>query len=185
MIRICLIVVLVTAICGCNRQESGGAGVAEGQKISIANGDFEQPASGDDIPGWLLTQHAGVKGYTATLDRDGAAQGQASLRFTRIAPQVYGEVMQRLNLARYGGKTIELSAMLKCADVGPKGWKLFISGNVPGTLAYSPGVKETTGWQRQAVQLKLPPQIGDVAIGATLLDGGTGWVDDVQLRVVN
>jgi hypothetical protein len=35
------------------------------------------------------------------------------------------------------------------------------------------------------VQLKLPPQIGDVAIGATLLDGGTGWFDDVQLRVVN
>lgn len=145
MIRICLTVFAATAICACSQQGSGGVEGATGQTVPVANADFEQPASGDDVPGWTLAQHAGVKGYIAALDRDGAAHGQASLRFTRVAPQVYGEMMQRLNLARYGGKTIELSAMLKCADVGPKGWKLFISGNVPDTLAYSPGEKGTTG----------------------------------------
>ena len=183
-----LIGLLVTTLCtACSKNGADGpsSAVPVGESIAIANGDFEQPASGDDIPGWTLTQHAGVNGYKATLDHDGAAHGQTSLRFTRTEPQVYGEMMQRLNLARFGGKTIELSAMLKSADVGPKGWKLFINGNLPGTLAYSPGVKETTGWQRQAVQLKLPPQIGDMMIGATLLDSGTGWLDDVQLRVLN
>lgn len=185
MIRIGLTVFAAAAICACSQQGPGGTDASVGQTIPIANADFEQPASGDEVPGWTLAQHAGVAAYKAMLDHDGAAHGQTSLRFTRTAPQVYGEMMQRLSLARYGGKTIELSAMLKCADVGPKGWKLFINGNVPGTLAYSPGVKETTGWQRQSVQLKLPTQIDDVTIGATLLDSGTGWFDDVQLRVVN
>jgi hypothetical protein len=185
VIRIALTVFVAAAICACSQQGTGGAEAVSGQTVPIANGDFERAASGDEVPGWTLAQHAGVAAYKAMLDRDGAAHGQTSLRFTRTVPQVYGEMMQRLNLARYGGKTIELSAMLKCADVGPKGWKLFINANVPDTLAYSPGVKETTGWQRQSVRLKLPPQIGDVMIGATLLDGGTGWFDDVQLRVVD
>ena len=179
-----LIATLCTA-CSKNGADGVSSAVPAGESIPIANGDFEQPASGDDIPGWTLAHHAGVVGYTAALDHDGPAQGQTSLRFTRTEPQVYGEMMQRLNLAKYAGKTVELSAMLKCADVGPKGWKLFINGNLPKTLAYSPGVKETTAWQRQAVQLKLPTQIGDVMIGATLLDSGTGWLDDVQLRVLN
>jgi len=183
-----LIGLLIATLCAaCSKNGADGASPAApaGESIAIANGDFEQPASGDDIPGWTLTHHAGVVGYKATLDRDGAAHGQTSLRFTRTEPQVYGEMMQRLDLARYGGKTVELSAMMKSADVGPKGWKLFINGNLPGTLAYSSGVKETTGWQRQSVQLKLPPRISDVTIGATLLDSGTGWLDDVQLHVVN
>ena len=164
-----LLIATLCAACGKNGGDGASSAAPAGETIAIANGDFEQPASGDDIPGWMLAQHAGVVGYKAMLDHDGAAHGQTSLRFTRTAPQVYGEMMQRLNLARYGGKTVELSAMMKSVDVGPKGWKLFIAGNVPGTLAYSPGVKETTGWQRQSVQLKLPAQISDVAIGATLL----------------
>lgn len=172
---------------GCSQGNPGGSsvGLQSGETIAIANGDFEQPASGEDIPGWTLTHHAGVVGYKATLDHDGAAQGQSSLRFTRTEPQVYGEIMQQVDLARYAGKTVELSAMLKSADVGPKGWKLFINGNAKHTLAYSPGMKGSEGWQRQSVQLKLPAQIGEVTVGATLLDSGTGWLDDVQLRVVN
>ena len=142
--------------------------------------------SGEDIPGWTLTHHAGVGGYKASLDQNDPAQGKTSLRFERVAPQVYGDMMMRLDLSKYAGKTIELSAMLKCADVGPKGWKLFINANQPGTLAYSPGIKETTAWQKQSVRLKLPAQgAGDVTVGVTLEDAGTGWADDVHLQIVD
>ncbi|MEP6483541.1 MAG: hypothetical protein ABJB01_03760 [Rudaea sp.] len=144
------------------------------------------PISGLDIPGWTLTHHAGVVGYKASLDTNDPAQGKSSLRFERIAPQVYGDMMVRPDLSKYAGKTIELSAMMKCADVGPKGWKLFLNANQPGTLAYSTGMQGTTGWQRQSVRLKLPAQgASDVTVGVTLQDAGTGWMDDVHLQVVD
>jgi hypothetical protein len=185
--RIC-IAVLATMMGACGHSGSDGtpAPVAAGIPIPIVNGDFEQPMSGEDIPGWTFAHHGGVAGYKASLDHDDPAQGKTSLRFARVEPQVYGQMMMRLDLSKYAGKTIELSAMLKCADVGPKGWKLFINGNQPHTLAYSPGVKDTTGWQKQSVQLKLPAQgADDITIGVTLQDAGTGWADDVHLQVVD
>ena len=42
----------------------------------------------------------------------------------------------------------------------------------------------TTDWQRRARSREVPAGTHQVSIGAMLLDGGTGWLDDVKLNVV-
>jgi hypothetical protein len=161
------------------------ANVDAGQTIPIRNGDFEQAAADGSIPGWFITQHAGANDYEVRIEADGAHAGHGSLRITRIKEQVYGSILQRVPVDQFSGKTIELSAALKSKDVGPNGWKLFINGNSPNGLKYSSGQTGTNEWQQQSVTLKVTPNIHTVSIGATLIGAGSGWIDDVQLRVLD
>lgn len=151
----------------------------------IVNGDFEQTATDGSIPGWDQVQHAGEKSYDMRIDADGAYQGRGSFHMTRTHPQVYGSLTQNIDVSAYAGKTVELSGMLKSRDVGPEGWKLFMNGNMQGTLEYSPAVTGTSDWQRQSVKLKLPAGARRLTAGVTLLDAGEGWADNIELKVVD
>ena len=42
-----------------------------------------------------------------------------------------------------------------------------------------------TDWKRSVVRFKLPENAHELKLGVMLLDSGTGWVDDVKLRVVD
>jgi hypothetical protein len=33
--------------------------------------------------------------------------------------------------------------------------------------------------------VKITPEVDQLLVGATLLDAGTGWIDDVQVHVVD
>lgn len=169
---------IALSACGHGASDSGGA-------VTLVNADFEQTANDGSIPGWDVSQHAGTKAYEVRIEADGAFQGHGSLRMTRTHEQVYGSVSQRVAAKSLVGRAIEFSAMLRTRDVGARGWKLFISGNAPGTLAYSHGVTGTSGWQRQTVRLTVAPNVRDLSVGVILLDGGTGWMDNAELRVVD
>ena len=162
----------------------GRGGNEGGHAIPLANADFEQTAGDGSIPGWDISQHAGEKAYDVRIEAEGAFAGHASLRMTRTREQVYGSVTQRVPALPLAGKTVEFSAMLKTQDVGTRGWKLLINGDAPRALAYSEGLTGTAGWQRQAVRMTVSPNVRNLTVGVTLLDGGTGWMDDTQLRVV-
>ena len=47
-----------------------------------------------------------------------------------------------------------------------------------------PALVGTTDWQRVTVRAKLPANSDTIRVGAMLLDAGTGWLDDVQLRTI-
>ena len=162
----------------------GGAGSSTRAiaSIAVANAGFEEPGTPNRIPGWTLSQHAGVQAYEMTQDATAPFAGGASFRIRRTQPQIYGLIFQEVPVEAYAGKTLELSAMAKTADVGPQGWVLYI--DVPGGRETAAPQTGTTDWHDVRVRVKVPDGARQVSIGAMLLDGGTAWLDDVKLNVV-
>jgi hypothetical protein len=178
-VKVIAISLLATLLAAC-----GQGGSAGGKSLALLNPGFEEPAADGDIPGWNIVQHAGVGDYDVRVEPTGAFAGRGSLRISRLHMQAYGSLSQRIAVDGLVGRTVELSAMLKSLDVGARGWKLFANGEVPKALAYSPGLTGTSEWQRQSVRLKVTANMRNLTVGVTLLDGGTGWMDEVQLRAI-
>jgi hypothetical protein len=170
---------LAAALLAASASVSGRAPAAT--RLPVANPGFEQAASGTAIPGWNISQHAGVQAFEMRVDTAAAAEGHASFRMQRLHEQVYGLVTQTVDVAQYAGKTLELSAKVKTADVGPGGWTLYLDSAGARESAKATG---TDNWRTLKVRLKLAPQARTAEIGGMLLDRGTAWLDDVKLMVI-
>ena len=164
----------------CSGSDSGATHVIA--SVAVANASFEEPGAPDRIPGWTLSQHAGAAAYEMTRDATAASAGGASFRMRRTRPQVFGLIFQEVSIDPYAGKTLELSAMARTADVGPQGWVVYI--DVPGGRETATPLTGTSDWSAVRVRVKVPAEVHKVSIGAMLLDGGTAWLDDVKLSVV-
>ena len=157
--------------------------------IKLVNPSFEEPANGVRAPGWFPTQHTGPdRNYEWAVDTETASDGKASYRIKRLSPQAFGMINQGVIVAEHVGKTLEYSAAMKADDVGPDGWLLTV--NIENRNAILEQVRSTpvTGkqdWKRSVVRFKLPADTYELKLGVMLLDSGTGWVDDVKLRVVD
>ena len=158
-------------------------------EIKLVNPSFEEPANGARAPGWFPSQHTGpVRNYEWAVDATDASEGKASYRIKRLSPQVFGMITQGVTVAEHAGKTLEFSAAMKSDEVGPDGWLLTV--NIENRNAILEQVRSTpvTGkqdWKRSVVRFKLPADTYELKLGVMLLDSGTGWVDDVKLRVVD
>jgi hypothetical protein len=115
------------------------------------------------------------------VDDQGTYAGHGSFRMTRTHAEVYGALTQDIAVDKAGG-VFELSAMLRSKDVGPEGWGLMIL--IPRLREFSPKLVGTNDWQRVTVRAKVQHGTTSVTIGVILLDGGSGWMDDVQLRAI-
>lgn len=154
-------------------------------EIPLKNADFELPMAGLRIPGWSRTQHAGVRAYVVERDAERFAHGKHSIRMRRTTEQAYGMISQVVQATDLAGKPIELTAKLKTAEVGQKGWVLQMT-----FLRYSAIIDQVralpvtgdTGWTEVAITKDAPAGTTAIEIGFLLMDGGTGWADDVHLR---
>ena len=170
---------------------AGAASSAVATDIKLVNASFEEPANGARAPGWFGTQHYGPnreRDYEWAVDTDTAAHGKASYRIRRKSPQVFGMIAQGVVVEAHAGKTLEVSAMMKTDDVGPAGWLLVV--NVENRNAVLEQVRSVPATGRHdfklySVRFKLPADAFELKLGVMLLDAGTGWVDDVKLRVVD
>ena len=157
--------------------------------IKLVNPSFEEPANGVRAPGWVPSQHTGPeRNYEWAVDTETATDGRASYRIKRLSPQAFGMINQGIIVAEYAGKTLEFSAAMKADEVGSEGWLLTV--NIENRNAILDQVRSApvTGkqdWKRSAVRFKLPADAYELKLGVMLLDSGTGWVDDVKLRVVD
>jgi len=182
-----LVVAAALVLASCSGDKSGSATVpaAADHSVKVSNSGFEQTGENGTIPAWTPMMHADPASFRIGIDAENAHQGHSSLHIARVRNEPFGMIAQDLDAAPYAGKTLELSAMSKTRDVGAKGWKLLINGNAPRALIYSEPLTGTHDWQRQSVRLKLTPLVKKVTVGAILLDAGEGWLDDVELKVVD
>jgi len=154
-------------------------------ELVLVNSGFEQPT--DRPTGWRVSQHAGAVAYETGLDDQVFAEGRHSFRMKRLTPQVYGLVDQIVSAPRSGGRSMRLSAMLRTEEVGPMGWMLVVNflGESDGILgqARSEPMSGTKDWQRVSLEHEVPTGTVRLAVGAMLLDSGTGWVDQVTLSL--
>lgn len=160
------------------------AGAAE---IPLKNADFEQAMTGKRLPGWVRLQHAGAGAYEVTSDTKIFSKGKQSIRMRRTQEQVYGSILQRVQGDSLAGKEIELVASLKTADVGKKGWVMLLNfrshGDVIDQVQATPVIGNTK-WKEVKISKVAPPNTEIIEVGFMLLDGGTGWADNVRLRSI-
>ena len=161
---------------------AGTAAAPVGQPIAVENGDFEQTDPYGAVPGWMTLQHAGVPSYDMKIEPEAAHAGHGGFRMTRTHEQVYGTLAQDIQFPQPLSGAVELSAWLKSADVGPEGWKLMVIAG--GPPEYSQALTGTQDWQHVTVRAALKPNTTSIRIGITLLDAGSGWADQVELRPI-
>lgn len=161
---------------------------ASATEIVLKNPDFEKPMAGDRIPGWSRTQHAGARAYEITSDKGSHAKGKSSIRMLRTSEQAYGLISQQIDVPDLGGRLIELTAALKSKDVGKNGWVMVLTfknfSNILGQVRATP-VTGDTEWEDIVIRKVAPPAANRVDVGFLLLDGGTGWVDNVRLHTID
>lgn len=154
----------------------------------LLNPGFEEPldTSGSRL-GWQLSQHAGVPAYEMGFDKQVFSEGKQSYKIKRVVYQVFGQVSQKIRAPKAIGKTLEYSAMLRTQDVGELGWMLVVDFlDIEGYLVKQIRSKPLTGttkWQRVGVKHTVPPRTFKINVGATLLDAGTGWIDDAKISI--
>lgn len=156
--------------------------------VALANGDFEMPMQGTQIPGWAMLQHAGDPAYEMVVDTRRPGQGAQSARITRTKEEWWGRLQQRI-VAPHPGTTIEFSALLRTEDVGPLGWRMYVHFQ-DGSFAIrevqsDPMTGTQAKWRRVTIREVVPDQTRELVLGIALLDAGTGWIDDVRLRVID
>jgi hypothetical protein len=179
---IAIIAAATLAACGHSPDSASPKAEAVGSIATLVNGDFEQAADDGSIPGWTIQQHAGPPSYEMVVDAQGAYAGHGSFRMTRTHDQVYGTLSQEVAIAGVAGETFELSAMVKTKDVGPEGWKLMLTGD--RVREFSPASTGTSDWHRVSVRVQLPAATSSLMVAVTLLDAGSGWMDDVRLKAI-
>lgn len=164
------------------------AASVEATEITLKNADFEQPIVGNRIPGWSRTQHAGIRAYEITNDVASFAHGKQSIRMRRTVEQVYGLILQQVQTDAVAGKEIELKASLKTAEVGGQGWVMLLNfmnhNNVIDQQRATPVVGDND-WADVTLRKMAPPNTTAIQIGFMLLDGGSGWVDNVRVRTID
>lgn len=156
------------------------------QTPKLANPGFEE--SDTKATGWRFSQHAGVKAYVIAVDDEVKAEGKHSFRMQRTEKQVYGLLQQMVELTPGSAGTMRLSAEMRSEKVGKDGWILVVNfltalgENIISQVRAKP-VTGDSDWERIELVAPIPERTGKLSIGVMLLDEGTGWVDDVQLKI--
>ena len=168
---------------------TGSASAAKVSEITLANPGFEAQSTDtqNPIPGWRLSQHAGPISYESKLDTRVHTQGKASFRITCLQDQVYGSISQKVSIApAVVDRTIELSARMRTHGVDKRGWVLMLTVMAPSgnEQVRSEPLLGKHAFTRVKVATKLPAGTRELDIGALLLGGGSAWLDDVHLRIM-
>ena len=182
---------VAVALAGCSDRETPFA-PPKPASIVLENPGFEMPGADHDIPGWNLSQHAGDPAYDMTVDTSIAATGKQSFRMTQTLPEAYGMIEQHVTASPdLIGKTMRLTAKLKTSGVSAEGWSLFLfvadASEYIWTTDSAQPIVGNTDWQTIEVIGKVSPNTARFTVGARLADsgsGGTAWLDDVELRVM-
>lgn len=162
--------------------------------VALLNAGFEDGQAGASAPdGWRTTQHAGVPSYRFALDEQVARSGRRSLRVDNIGPEPFGAIYQTTPAAPHIGKRLRFSAQLRVAGVGAgrgiRGAFLLVQAMRTGVPVAEDRmmdrpIKGDRDWQRETVELVVPPGTDEIEVGAMLLGAGSLWIDDAQLVVV-
>ena len=178
---------ILFALAGC-AQRSSEPYVDLPGSIALRNPDFEaKPGADGATDGWSTSQHAGPVSYKFGIDHGTSATGAASLRIERTREQVYGMIAQNVPISAHAGRTIEFSAQMKTADVGPEGWQLMLTftGGVPNPRHTAPALSGTQDFRKVTIRAQVPTGAQEAEVAAILHDRGTAWLDDVHLRIVD
>lgn len=149
----------------------------------LADAGFEEP----DVTKspWRPFQHVGEKAYDFVRDKEIKFEGAQSLRITQRVPQEFGAVEQVLSRPKAGD--YRMSAMLRSRGTDRGGWGLtvmVVKSDGSEVVYDSPSLLGDVGWVARAIRFNVPIGARGLHVIATLNGSGSGWIDKLELSVV-
>ena len=159
--------------------------------VAMANPSFVADAAGE-LTGWQKIEHASGNSYTFIADTKSPLSKPSSLRIHRHGQEAFGLLEQRVAAPlAWQGRTVRLSGSLKSAGATGGGGALVLQARTGSSVILAHDhmddrrLKGDQGWKKVSVQLKLPPQTGQLLVGVMLEEGGTLWADDLVLELID
>jgi hypothetical protein len=165
-------------------------------KAQAAPPPLPKPPATIRIPKDWLLRGSGAKNYELRSDGATVFTGNASALLMShdkdVSPNLSGSGIQAVLASNYAGTRVELSAMLRGAEmrsVGAGSIWMYVTDPSRVIVAYqvvqmSP-VADPAEWARYRVIMDVPFHGEVLAYGFTLQGKGKLWVDDVHLRIVD
>ncbi len=149
----------------------------------LADAGFEESDAAKSP--WRPFQHIGEKAYDFVRDKEVKFEGAQSLRITQRVPQEFGAVEQVVSRPKAGN--YKASAMLRSRGTDRAGWGLkFILVKADGfEVVYdTPALLGDVDWVARSVRFSVPDGARALHVIATLNGNGSGWIDKLELSVV-
>jgi hypothetical protein len=161
------------------------------------NGGFEELDEATGLPrGWRLAGGADETRTIAVDERVPGAAGRRSLRIAHAREQTATRVVQRMAASGLTGTTVATGRRLRLTGYArleadaralPAVWLRVDGGNGPLFLESAGPAADAgqapLGWHRYEVELPLPPDVSEIAVGVSLRGAGTVWFDELSLAV--
>lgn len=132
--------------------------------------------------------------YDAVLDPAAQRNGHATvcLSSSTATGNQFGAYtrVERVDVARYRGKKIRMTAMIKCEKVTARGglfintWGMLAPLTNEGQRGKRP-VQGTLGWVRYTATAIVPEEAMAIETGVMINGSGKIWIDDVKYEVVD
>lgn len=166
---------------------AGCATVAPLPRVALSNPGFEEPSPDACPRGWFCATHAGSPSHRFYLEARDPAEGRSSLCIARTADEPWAIVSQSIPAADLRRATLRYSVAIRTEGVDGPGagpW-LVVHGFEQNPIDQVEAlVKETRGWQRLAVEARLPAGARLLQVGLMFQGGGTVCLDDARLEIV-
>jgi hypothetical protein len=137
-------------------------------------------------------EHNTGNSYSFTVDTSAPYSAPSSARIHRYGQEDYGLLDQLVRIQpAWANKTARLSGALKTEKANDGGGALIIQTRLgDGSIITSNHMEDgrakgTTAWKLYSVDVKIPNNAYHIRIGAMLDGGGTLWVDDLKLEIIN
>ena len=140
---------------------------------------------------WQATEHVEPGQYVFRTDTINPHTPPASALIRRTGTQTFGFIHQELKIPDgWQGKIARLSGFLRTEEANDAGGGLVIQAldGAGSVRAWDPMrdrlVRQTQPWQEYSVTIVIPPDTYKLRVGAMLQGGGSLWVDDLKLEIL-
>jgi C-terminal processing protease CtpA/Prc len=167
------------------------AGVAFAQ-AKVENPGFEQGELGSVPTGWSFPPAAAQAGFAVKLVDQGCPSGARCAMLTGVTPppaDKFGNLMQTLPAGGYTQRRIRLRAAIRVEGVQTRAQMWLRLDRADNTVAFleDMGSRPVTAseWNIYDIETDVGFDVSRIVFGVLLFGGGTAWVDDVSLDILN
>jgi len=156
--------------------------------LAKLNLDFEKGQVG---PSSKLPKYwfGGGEGYLRTVEQRQDKLNDSCGKITRTGDKgMFGTFTNSLDPKIFRGKKVEISGWMKLKEVeGAVGLWLRSDAEKRVATFYNMNDQKINGtrdWKRYSFEIEIPSEVTNINFGALLSGGGTMWVDDLDVKIV-
>jgi C-terminal processing protease CtpA/Prc len=167
------------------------AGISFAQ-VKVANPGFEAGELGGAPTGWFMPPEAVQAGFAVKLVDHGCHGGARCAMMTGVAKppiDVFGNLMQTLPSGGYTLRHIRLRAAIRVEGEQTRAQMWLRLDRADNSMAFLENMNSrpvtSSEWKTYDIETNVAEDVSRIVFGVILFGGGTAWVDDVSLDVLD